>query len=213
MAVSTSTLVVSDGTGVNRNMTTLADPAGAQRTVTSPDEAGAAVYRASATFTPQATAAVTLITFTGSATKTCRIRRILLGGHSTANAETTIALQRTTALGAGGTAVPPNVAKVDSGTVAAATGAVNHYTATLKAAGTATGVGPLTTTEFFTGVITTPTVTTGMQQIWPDLGSPIGQALVVRGVGDFIEIQNTNAGNLSTATVLSYAIEWIEDGS
>lgn len=212
MAVTTSTLVVSDGTGVNRNMTTLADPAGAQRTVTSPDEAGVAVYRVSATFTPQPTAGVTVITFTGSATKTCRIRRILLGGHSTANAETTIALQRTSALGAGGTLVAPSVAKVDSGTVAAATAVVNHWTTSLKAAGTPAG-GALTTVEFTTGVITTPTIPTGMQQIWPDLGSPIGQALVVRGVADFIEIQNTNAGNLSAGTVLSYAIEWLEDGS
>lgn len=213
MAVTTSTVLVTDGAGTSRTFTTLTDPAGAQHPVNSLDEAGEAVYRASATFTPQPTAGVTLVTFTGSATKTCRIRRILLGGHSTANAETTIALQRTTALGAGGTAVAPNVAKVDSGTVAAATGVVNHYTTTLKASGTATGVGPLTTVEFFTGVITTPTVAIGMQQIWPDVGSPIGQALVVRGVGDFIEIQNTNAGNLSTATVLSYAIEWIEDAS
>lgn len=213
MAVTTSSITVTDGAGASRGLATLTDPAGIQHPVNSLDEAGTAVYRASATFTPQATAGVTLITFTGSATKTCRIRRILLGGHSTANAETTVALQRTTALGAGGTAVVPNPAKVDSGTIAAATGVVSHYTTTLKAAGTATGVGPLTTTEFFTGVITTPTVAIPMQQIWPDVGSPIGQALVVRGVADFIEVQNTNAGNLSAATVLSYAIEWIEDNS
>lgn len=212
MAVTTTTVLVTDGAGTSRTFATLTDPAGAQHPINSLDEAGEAVYRASATFTPQATAGVTLITFTGSATKTCRIRRIMLGGHSTANAETTIALQRTSALGAGGTAVVPTTSKVDSGTVAASTGVVTHYTTTLKAAGTIAG-GPLSTTEFFTGVITTPTVAIGMQQIWPDIGSPIGQALVVRGVSDFIEIQNTNAGNLSTATVLSYAIEWIEDAS
>lgn len=213
MAVTTASVTYKDGSGTNGSAAALADPAGLNRAVVSMDEAGAAVYRASATFTPQPTAGVTLITFTGSATKTCRIRRILLGGHSTANAETTIALQRTTALGAGGTAVPPNVAKVDSGTVAAATGVVNHYTTTLKAAGTATGVGPITTVEFFTGVITTPTVAIGMQQIWPDVGSPIGQSIVVRGIADFIEVQNTNAGNLSAGTVLSYAVEWVEDAS
>lgn len=213
MAVTTPSVAVKDGNNAGQLFSVLTDPAGNYRSITSPDEAGAAVYRVSATFTPQPTGAVTMVTVTGSATKTVRIRRILLGGHSTANAETTIALQRTTALGAGGTLVAPSVAKVDSGTVAAATAVVNHWTSTLKAAGTATSIGALSTQEFFTGVITTPTVTSGMQVLFPEGGAPIGQAIVLRGVADFLEIQNTNAGNLSTATILTYVIEWVEDGS
>lgn len=212
MAVTTTSVSVYDSSGTAQSMTTLTDPASLQRSAVSLDTPGVASYRAAATFTPQATGAVTLISIKGSATKTIRVKRILLGGHSTANAETTIGLQRTSALGSGGTTVTPTTAKMDSGTVAASTGVVSHYTTTLKAAGTATD-GPLSIQEFTTGVITTPTVPTPMQSLFPETGSLSGSALVLRGTSDFIEVQNLNAGNLSTATVLTYMVEWEEDNS
>jgi hypothetical protein len=206
-----STLTIKDGSLTSQSMAEAADPAGNLRPIVALDERGAAVYRASATFTPQATGAVTMITVKGSATKTVRIKRILLGGVSTANATVPAALQRTTALGAGGTEVNPNVAKMDTGS-ATATAVVAHWTTTLKAAGTATGVGPSSSFRLFTSVVTTPTVVPQVLQIFPENGMA-GQAIVLRGTSEFLEIQNTNAGNLSAGTVLDYTIEWEEDAS
>jgi hypothetical protein len=211
MAVSTTSLSVLNSLAAAQTLATNTDPAGVQAYLVSLDRAGSAVYRASASFTPQPTAAVTMITVTGSATKTVRIKRIIITGVSTATATIPVQLIRSTALGAGGTAVPPTVAKVDSGTVAAATAVVNHYTTTLKAAGTSTGIGPLTSGRLFTSKVTTPDVAIAtLAFVYPEMGGPLNQSIVLRGATDFLEFQNTNAGNLSAGTVLDYAIEWEE---
>lgn len=214
MAVTTTSLSVLDSLSAAKTLATLTDPAGVQRYSVALDAVGEAVYRVSANFTPQATAAVTMITVTGSATKTVRIRRILMAGVSTALSGSVFALQRTTVLGAGGTLVAPNVAKLDSGTVASATAVVNHWTTTLKAAGTATGVGPISTFQFVSNTITTPTVGfAGQVPAFPEFGAPIGQAIVLRGVADFLEVQNVTPTNLGAGTVISYMVEWAEDAS
>lgn len=168
-------------------------------------------YRASAQFTPQPTAAVTVLSIQGAQNKTVRIKRITVGGHSTANAQESFALQRTSALGAGGAAVVPVVAKMDTNKPAA-TAVVQHYTTSLKAAGTAVG-GPLVTADVLTGVVTTPTIPTGPTTLFPEQGAPVGSAIVLRGAADFLELQNINAGNLSAGTVLNYTVEWTEDAS
>lgn len=170
-------------------------------------------YRASANFTPQPTAAVTIITVTGSATKAVRILRVTLGGVSTALSASVFALQRTSALGVGGTLVAPTIGKNDSASVTA-TAVVNHWTTTLKAAGTPVG-GPLTTMLITTSTVTTPTVSGGGQAqfLFPELGVPVGQALVLRGVADFLEVQNITPVNLAAGSVLTYSIEWAEDNS
>lgn len=169
-------------------------------------------YRASASFTPQPTAAVTVITITGSASKTVRIMRIMVGGVATALSDTLFGLQRTSALGAGGTIGTPTVAKNDSASVAA-TAVVNHWTATLKAAGTPVG-GSLTQLRLFQDTVTTPTVASReATMFYPERGAAIGQALVLRGTSDFIEVQNLNAGNLAAGSVIEYVVEWVEDAS
>lgn len=212
MAVTTTSVAVKDANNASQSLTTLTNPAGDQRYSVSLDTPGVASYRFSANFTPQPTAAVTVISITGSATKTVRVKRIMIGGVSTANAQTIFAIQRTSALGAGGTTVSPTSAKMDSGTVASATAVVSHYTATLKAAGTAVG-GPLSTFNLFTSVVTTPTLVPLMTPAFPEVGGMGGSALVLRGTSDFLEIQSTNAGNLSAGTVLYYCIELEEDAS
>lgn len=179
------------------------------------DKHGVCTYRFSASFTPQATAAVTLFSVQGSATKTVRVTRIFLTGHSTANAQEIIALQRTSALGAGGTVVSPSAAKLDtkglaSAACASATSVVSHYTTTLKAAGTGVG-GPLSTQDFWTGVVTTPTVAIPGVALFPEGGVSVSQAIVLRGTADFLEVQSVNASNLSAGTVLQYVVELEEE--
>jgi hypothetical protein len=205
-------IVVRDGNNAAQNMDALQDPSGNNMSIVSTDSTRA-TYRVSASFTPQPTAAVTMVTVTGSATKTVRIKRILLGGASTAlSVAPIIALQRTSALGAGGTLVAPTVAKLDTNS-APATAVVNHWTTTLKAAGTPVG-GAISTVRLFSDTVTTPTVASRAATVlFPEGGAPIGQAIVLRGTSDFLEIQNVNAGNLAAGTVLEYAIEFEEDGS
>lgn len=205
-------ITVRDGNNAAQTIPTLADLTGNQASCVSLDT-GRQCYKVSANFTPQATAAVTLISVTGSATKTVRIKRILIGGVSTALSASVFQLVRTSVLGAGGTTVSPTVGKLDVNS-AAATALVSHYTATLKATGTAVG-GPLSTQLITTSTVTTPTVALAgvPQAMFPEFGAPIGQAIVLRGTSDILEVQNLTPVNLGAGTVLTYAIEWEEDAS
>ncbi len=207
-----TTVTVRDGNNAAQTIPTLTDLAGNFMPMQSLDS-GQQVYRASANFIPTATAGVVLFSVQGSATRTVRIRRITIGGVSTALSASVFALQKTSALGAGGTAVPPTVALMDS-TSAAATAVVQHYTTTLKAAGTPVG-GPLSTQLIFTATVTTPTVNGGggPQTLFPEGGAPIGQAIVLRGTAQYLEVQNVTPTNLAAGTVLNYMVEWVEDGS
>lgn len=204
-------LPIRDGNNVAQSMDVLQDAAGNNVSLISTDSTRA-TYRASASFTPQATAAVTLFSIQGSATKTVRVKRIMVGGVATALSDTLCQLVRTSALGAGGTIVSPTVAKLDT-SAAAASAVVSHYTTTLKAAGTPVG-GPIATMRLFQDTVTTPTVASReATMVFPERGAPIGQALVLRGTGEFLEFQNINAGNLAAGSVIDYVVEWEEDAS
>jgi hypothetical protein len=212
MAVTTVTVPTKDGSGSTATFSVLQDPASSNRAVVSLDTPGVASYRASANFTPTATGAVTLISVTGSATKTIRVKRIAISGVSTALSASVFQLLRTTVLGAGGTTVTPTVAKLDSGTVASATAVVSHYTSTLKATGTANG-GPISTWQQFTSTVTTPTVAMlPTQTAFPENGQA-GNSIVLRGTSDILEVQNVTPANLAAGTVLAYVVEWEEDAS
>jgi hypothetical protein len=204
-------LVVRDGNNAAQSIAATQDPSGYHSSLVSVDS-GKATYRAAANFTPQATAAVTLISIQGSATKTVRVKRIGVGGVATANGQSILQLLKTSALGAGGTTVTPTPTPLDSAS-AAATAVVQHYTTTLKATGTAIG-GPLSMANVQIGVTAVPTVMTPAQtQLFPEFGAPIGQAIVLRGAAQYLEVQNVAAANLAAGTVLCYFIEWEEDAS
>jgi len=204
-------LIVRDGNNAAQSMNALQDAANINSSIVSLDSTRQ-TFRAAANFTPQATAAVTVISIQGSATKTIRVKRVGVSGVSTANGQNIYALQRTSALGAGGTTVAPTVSKMDT-LSATATAVVQHYTTTLKAAGTPVG-GPLSTANVQTCVTAVPTVPVlPATQLFPEFGAPIGQAIVLRGAADFLEVQNLAAANLAAGTVLNYFIEWEEDAS
>jgi hypothetical protein len=209
--VSLQNIVAADGASNPVNIAAHADPDGSVITVNTIDSSKA-TYRFSASFTPQPTAAVTLLAIKGSATKTVRVKRILVGGVSTAAATVPAQLIRTSALGAGGTVVAPTAGKNDTRSNAASA-VVEHYTTSLKAAGTANG-GPLASFRLYTSIVTSPTTgPTAQTQVFPDQGAVTGQSLVLRGATDILEIQNTNAGNLSAGTVIDYTVELEEDAS
>lgn len=210
MAVTTTTLSIKDGSGASQTFATATDPAGVQRSVISLDTPGVAVYRASATFTPVNTADRTLVSIKGSATKTVRIKKICLSGTTTASGSTIGIISRTTALGSGGTAVNPTISKVDSGTVAAATAVVAHYTTAAQSLGSS----PTTLATFpINTVVAASAQLTPSTQVFPEPGGNYsGQAIVLRGTSDFCEIGN-QAGNLNAGASLYYMIEWEEDAS
>lgn len=213
-------LVVRDGNNTAQNQEMLQGVSGAGNNIPVVSlDSTRVTYRASANFTPQATAAVTIISITGSATRTVRVKRVCMGGVSTAVSNSVFQLQRTSALGAGGTTVSPTIALLDRGasaSYAAATALVSHYTATLKATGTTTGMGgPISTRLVGTNVVTTPATAwiEPFATLFPEGGSPIGSAIVLRGTSEILEIQNVTPTNLGAGTVLSYMIEWEEDAS
>src|SRR3990167_5056120 len=157
MALAPLVISNANGTATNQEMLQGVSGSGNNIPVVSLDSTRV-TYRASANFTPQPTAAITIISVTGSATRTVRIKRIFMGGGSTAVSISTYQLLRTSVLGAGGTTVTPTVAFLDRGAAAgyaAATAVVSHYTTTLKATGTAIG-GPISIRQVGTNVVTTP---------------------------------------------------------
>lgn len=210
MPISTS-ITVRDGNNAAQTMASLDDLAGNKASTVSLDS-GRQVYRAAANFTPQPTAAVTMITITGSATKTVRVKRIGISGVSTGSAQQILSLQRVSSLGVGGTLVAPTVSKLDVSS-ATATAVINHWTTTLKATGVIVG-GPISTANIQTVVTAVPITSPGSHQsLFPEFGAPIGQAIVLRGTGDILEVQNIGAANLGAGTVYAYFVEWEEDAS
>ena len=166
-------------------------------------------YRAAASFTPYGTADRTLISIQGSATKTVRVKRILLMGTGTAAGSTLFTLSRTSALGTGGTAVAPSIAKMDI-SKPTATAVVKHYTTAAQSLGATPTV--LSELTFGVSIVTLPT--TGLvafTSIFPENGHG-GGAIVLRGASDFLEIGNV-AGNCTAGSILQYVIEWVEDAS
>jgi hypothetical protein len=204
-------IIVRDGNNAAQSIAAFQDPSGYNSSVVSLDN-GRAVYRVAANFTPLVTAAVCLIRIQGSATKTVRVRRIAVGGVSTANAQSIYQLLKTSTAGGGGTAVTPTATPLDSASPAA-TAVVKHYTTAAEATGAAIG-GPIAMANVQTCVVTTPTLMTYPHAVlFPEIGNPIGQAIVLRGAAQFLEVQNVTPANLSAGTVLCYAVEWEEDNS
>ena len=204
-------LIVRDGNNAAQSIAAFQDASGYHYTASSLDSARP-TYRAAANFTPQATGAVTVLSLQGSATKTVRVKRIGLSGVSTGAGQNVYVLQKTSALGAGGTTVTPTVAQLDSASPAA-TAVAQHDTPTLKAAGTPIG-GPISAANVQTCVTAVPTTGVPAQTLlYPEAGAPIGQAIVLRGAAQYLEVQNVAAANLAAGTVLCYFIEWEEDAS
>lgn len=205
-------IVARDGNNAAQSMGALQDVAGVNYASVVTDT-NQAVYRASANFTPFATAAIALVTIRGSATRAIRIRRITVGGVSTALSGSVFQLIRTSTVGTGGTVVAPTAAKMDTtAAAAAATCVVQHYTTAAQSSGTLNG-GPMATQLVTTGTVTTPTVALAgtPQVLFPEGGAPIGQSIVLRGATDNLEIQNVAPANLAAGTVLNYTVEWVEE--
>lgn len=203
---------VKDGTGAAQSMGAFQDSGGNNYPAQSLDNA-IPTYRAAASFVPVTTGALTLVQVQGSSTKTVRIKRIVVGGSTATTVATAVwYLQRTSTAGTTGTAVTPTIAKLDTNSPAA-TAVVTHYTTAAQTVGTLVG-GPLSFFTVLLPVTAVPTVAFTINQcIFPEYGAPIGQAIVLRGTADFINVVNSAPANFANAPVLQYSVEWTEDAS
>lgn len=207
-------VTVLNSSGAATGMGAFQDPSGNNYPATVLDS-NRAFYRASAVFTPFATGALQLFNIIGSATKTVRVTRVGVAPTTgTAAASISGYMQIASTAGASGTAVTPTVCKMDQNS-AAATAVVTHYTTAAQTAGTAVGI----LSQFVVGVpiVSVPTVSilNQMQMLFPEVGGGGlgGQAIVLRGTSQWLQVINTTPANFANAVSMSYFIEWCEDAS
>jgi hypothetical protein len=201
-------VIARDGNNVSQSMAAFQDPSNVNVAYISTDTSQA-YFRGGAVVTPVSGATGTLAVIQGSATKTIRIRRIglsLQGGTTQSNS---LQLQRVSAAGSGGTSNVVTAAKMDPSTPAA-TAVVTWFSAASRTPGTASG-GPLTSVNVLNQAGTSPTFSIVDQMLFPELGSPMGQSIVLRGSSDFLEIQTVAA--LPASVTMNLFVEWVEDAS
>lgn len=161
-------------------------------------------YRAGAVaLTLDTTEATVMLEIQGSATKTVRIKKIEVWAQTATKFYAELTLRRCTAL-ATGTPVAAAIGKHDTGD-AAATAVVNYYTddATLGAGHIQIGAKVL--------AVSPPTAGLNPQSAVWNFSQNQDKALVLRGVGDFIEVYCETTG-LGTGT-WGFETEFEEDGS
>jgi uncharacterized membrane protein YeiB len=165
---------------------------------------GKPTFAYSGVFTPYATSAIVVVNIKGSATKTLRIVRFAVSGFSTGAGSFIAKLVRASTEGTGGTKAALTAAPADPLHITAATGVVNTFTTAAQSAGTAVA------TLGCLNINTTAAAGNG-GNVAEFLRS--GESIVLRGVADFLELQNANAGNLAAGTQLAVHILIQEDAS
>lgn len=160
-------------------------------------------YSASAGFYPTGTTATDVCSLSGSATKTIKVRRVLITAMATTAASDPIAvLRRSTASVSGTAAIIPVPVAYDSNN-SAATAFADLYIAN-PTLGTLVGV--LADPYFSIGNLTTGgAMNPTPQVIFGQLGSPV----VLRGVLETVAV-NLNSGSYS-GIQMSCTFEWTEE--
>ncbi|HVX15950.1 MAG TPA: hypothetical protein VHC22_32500 [Pirellulales bacterium] len=152
------------------------------------------------------TAAAVLLEIVGSASKTVRVKEIVIWGQAGTKFYTELLLSRCTAVSGGTpTGNVTTLGKHDKGD-AAATVTINSYTAA-AALGTGhvqMGARPLSLSPPAAGALGP------VPAVW-NFCQAEDKALILRGTGDVVEISNTIT-SLGTAT-WGYEVEWEEDNS
>lgn len=132
----------------------------------------------------------------GSATKTVRVHRIIVGGSiATAAMNADLIVTKRTAVGSGGTATTLTAVAKDSGTAAATATVIKVFTAAPTAG---TGGGTIATQSMYMGI--SPAL--GQIAVFDWSMESMNEAPVLRGTGEGLELSfGTTAGNAATLTV------------
>jgi hypothetical protein len=166
------------------------------------EESTAATYGVAGIAMTPAAIPTDIVTLVGSATKTLRIKRVVISGLATTAGTMDVSLVKRTVANTGGTATQPSISQFDSSDVAP-TGVVNQFSVN------PTGLG--------TGVIVSsqklnfPLATAGAaSNLVFDFATRNDKPIILRGIAQCLAI-NLNAQALSGGNTVSYAIEWSED--
>ena len=146
------------------------------------------------------------IQITGSATKTVRIKKIIVLGRATTAKQWPLQIIRRATFITDGTPVAPAITKFDTND-AVPTAVVTHYTAnpTAKAANPASSV-------MYAQDITLTAPATATAPVIFDFCTRQDKAVILRGAADCLVV-SLGGGALTAGEVLSYTVEWEEDAS
>ena len=205
---SSTTLTVKDSTGATATMSLIADPnnSSAKASKVVVDEALNAkdTFATGAnSFTLPATP-TDVIEIKGSATKTVRIKKIILSGVASTAKQWPVKIIRRVSSIADGVAVTAVATKFDTSDPAA-TAVARHFT-TL---GTLVAANPENSVLFAADMTLTAPATATAPLVF-DFSRNMDKALVLRGAADCIVI-NLGGGALAAGEKLSWSCEWEED--
>lgn len=205
---SSTTLTVKDSTGSTATMSLIADPnnSSAKASKVVVDEAlnAKATFATGAnSFTLPATP-TDVVEIAGSATKTIRIKKIILSGVATTAKQWPVKIIRRVSSIADGVAVTAVAAKFDTSDPAA-TAVARHFT-TL---GTLVAANPINSVLFAADMTLTAPATATAPLVF-DFSRNMDKALVLRGAADCVVI-NLGGGALTAGEKLSWACEFEED--
>lgn len=145
-----------------------------------------------------------IVTLSGSATKTVRVKRVIVSGIATTAGTMDVSLVKRTVADTSGTSTVPPIAQYDSAD-AAASAVVLQYSANPT-----TGAGlMLKTQKLYFPLAANP----GSPVVWDFCGRQ-DKALVLRGIAQQAALNfNGQALPGASGTTISYEIEWEEDNS
>lgn len=196
------TLSINDRNGTAKTVPVHVDEDGNIQTVVSLDGSIATFSAGALAIAPTSSTGIRVV---GSATKTVRVRKIVIGGVATAAANITLTLSKYSTTGTAGLGVWVAATNVphDSGNDAG-TAVVEHVTVDdITSPGTLVGImraGRLQLAASGTGAYVAPTTF--------DFGTGGQQALVLRGAAENV---NIGLGSLPAGAALDVYVEWTEE--
>ena len=150
------------------------------------------------------TAAAVLVEIVGSATKTVRVKKIVVWGQCATKFFTELEFLRSTSVSGSGSANVGTIGVHDLND-ATATAVINYYTAAATY-----GTGHAIMGARYMGVMAPAATNIAMPVTW-DFCVNNDKPLILRGTGDVIQVYNTITG-LGAGT-FGYEVEWEEDNS
>jgi adenine deaminase len=151
--------------------------------------------------TPAATP-TDIVIISGSATKTVRVKQVIVSGVATTAGSMDVSLIKRTAANTGGTSTAPSIAKFDAGD-AAASAVVTQYSANASALGAGVAIA---TKKLNLGLAGDAGV------VVFDFANRNDKPVILRGVAQGLAI-NFNGGAVPAGGSITYSVEFEEDAS
>lgn len=200
-------VAIKDGSGTSVNMSTYQDGASYNIPVSSNDLSTPHYSAAKNQLTPVASSTAVFV-FTGSATKTVRVKRIRLSGIATAAGEQPFSIKKNSSAGTLGSAALTTITAVPHDSSDAAATAVFSTVGTAVYTTLPTLVGVVATGELGLAATTTGNAVPVYEWSW----GKGGKALVLRGVAECLTVDFLGTSVVSGGK-FSCEIEWSEDAS